>query len=57
MHPLDKDVLSACKEEMEKLDELSLVFEELPAYQTPETIRDRMEMVLKSVQMKKIQEF
>lgn len=57
MHPLDKDVLSACKEEMEKLDELSLVFEELPAYQTPETIRDRMEMVLKSVQMKKIQGF
>lgn len=57
MHPLEKEVLSACKEEMEKLDELSLVFEELPAYQTPDTIRDRMEMVLKSTQMKKIQEF
>lgn len=57
LHPLEKDVLADYKAEMEKLDELSLVFDELPMYQTPETIRDRMKLVLGSAQMKKIQEF
>lgn len=57
LHPLEKRVLEEVKGEMEKLDELSLVFDELPMYQTPETIRDRMELVLHSAQMKKIQEF
>lgn len=57
LHPLEPDVLKSCKDEMEKLDELSLVFDELPYYQTPETIRKRMEMVLNSSQMKKIQKF
>ena len=50
-------VLEEYKDEMEKLDELSLVFDELPMYQTPETIKERMVMVLNSSQMKKIQEY
>lgn len=57
LHPLAGHVLEEYKDEMEKLDELSLVFDELPMYQTPETIRGRMEMVLSSSQMKKIQEY
>lgn len=57
LHPLSRNVLEEYKDEMEKLDELSLVFDELPMYQTPETVRERMELVLRSSQMKKIQEY
>ena len=57
LHPLEDKVLEEYKDEMEKLDELSLVFDELPMYQTPETIKERMVMVLNSSQMKKIQEY
>ena len=57
LHPLEDKVLEEYKDEMEKLDELSLVFDELPMYQTPETIKERMVMVFNSSQMKKIQEY
>ena len=57
LHPLEDKVLEEYKDEMEKLDELSLVFDELPMYQTPETIKERMVMVLNYSQMKKIQEY
>ena len=57
LHPLENQVLEEYKDEMEKLDELSLVFDELPMYQTPETIKERMLMVMNSSQMKKIQEY
>lgn len=57
LHPLDSHVLEEYKDEMEKLDELSQVFDELPMYQTPDTVRERMEMVLRSSHMEKIQEY
>lgn len=54
---LDNRTLTACREEMEKLDELSLVFEELPGYKSPDVSRKMLHTLLESQQMKNIQQF
>lgn len=54
---LDNRTLTACREEMERLDEMSLVFEELPGYQSPDVSRKMLHTLLESQQMKNIQQF
>lgn len=54
---LDNQTLTACRQEMEKLDELSLVFEELPGYASPDVSRRMLHTLLQSPQMKNIQKF
>lgn len=51
LRPVDQETMVKYKDEMEKLDEMSLIFEELPDYKSPVTARRVMEMVLKSSSM------
>lgn len=51
LQPVDRDTMVKYKNEMEKLDELSLIFEELPDYKSPVTARKVVESVLKSSHM------
>ena len=53
----DKDVMAAFKNEMEQLDELSLVFEELPDYQSPAAVKKRISSLIQSSQFQAIQSF
>ena len=47
--------LSEFKNEMEKLDELSLLFEELPDYQSPAAVKERISALIQSSQFQAIQ--
>lgn len=53
---LDKEILSECKEEMEQLEELSDTFEQFPYYRSVITVRQVMESLMQSKQLKRIQE-
>lgn len=57
LEPLDGTLLADCKEEMEKLDELSLTFEEMPNYKSPVVALAVIEKLLESSSLKKIQQF
>ena len=47
--------MSEFKNEMEKLDELSLLFEELPDYQSPAAVKERISALIQSSQFQAIQ--
>ena len=51
----DEAVMSAFKQEMEQLDELSLVFEELPDYKSPAAVKERISSLIQSSQFQAIQ--
>lgn len=55
LKPLDKGTMSEFKNEMEKLDELSLLFEELPDYQSPAAVKERISALIQSSQFQAIQ--
>lgn len=55
LRPLDKGTMSEFKNEMEKLDELSLLFEELPDYQSPAAVKERISALIQSSQFQAIQ--
>lgn len=55
LKPLDKGTMSEFKSEMEKLDELSLLFEELPDYQSPAAVKERISALIQSSQFQAIQ--
>lgn len=57
LKPVDKETMSEFKNEMEKLDELSLIFEELPDYQSPAAVRERISSLIQSSQLKAIQSY
>ena len=57
LNKLDNQTLTAYRNEMEKLDELSLVFETLPGYQSPDVSRRVIHTLLESQQMKNIRNF
>lgn len=54
LRPVDDETMVKYKNEMEKLDELSLIFEELPDYRSPVTARRVVESVLKSPHMDRV---
>lgn len=54
---LDEKILCACKEEMEKLDELALTFESFPHYKSKTAAKELVESIVKSSSFQKIQEF
>ena len=55
LKPVDKGTMSEFKNEMEKLDELSLLFEELPDYQSPAAVKERISALIQSSQFQAIQ--
>ena len=55
LKPVDKGTMSEFKNEMEKLDELSLLFEELPDYQSPAAVKQRISALIQSSQFQAIQ--
>lgn len=57
LHPLDKNLLFECKEEMEKLDELACSFEALPCYRTTISTKAVLEKLLNSEHFKRIQQY
>lgn len=54
---LDDQTINNCKEEMEKLDELSLTFENFPRYRSPVSGKQLIETILHSSPFRKIQQF
>lgn len=57
LKPVDQDIMSEFKQEMEKLDELSLIFEELPDYKSPAVVRERIASLIQSSHLKAIQSY
>lgn len=55
MKVLEEEQLLACKDNMEQLDQLSLLFEGLPQYKMPESAKQFIDRLMDSVQMKNIQ--
>lgn len=55
LKPINKGTMSEFKNEMEKLDELSLLFEELPDYQSPAAVKERISALIQSSQFQAIQ--
>ena len=53
----DSQIIGECKDEMEKLDELSQTFERFPHYQSPVSARKLIENILNSSPFKKIQQY
>lgn len=54
---LEKDILTDCKEEMEKLDELSNTFETFPNYRSPITAQTAIDKLLRSPSLQKVQQY